>query len=192
MDGIFAAVELWLAGLGPWALVAAPLVMAAVAVLPLPAEAPAMVNGMLFGPVLGSGVTWLGAFLGAWVSFEIARAWGRPVAERMVPVDRLERVDRVADGAGWTGLLVARFVPVIAFTALNWGAGLCNVPRARFLWTTALGILPGAVLFTSTGVGLEALWHRSPALATGVVGVATVALGWWMVRRRRVVPAGGG
>ena len=186
MDGFFAGIELWMGGLGGWAYVMAPAVMAAVAVLPIPAEGPAMVNGMLFGPVVGAALTWLGAMLGAWISYELARSVGRPVAARVVRPKAMNKLEGVAEAAGWWGLLVMRFVPVIAFTALNWGAGLCGVPRWRFLWTTALGIVPGAVLFTSSGVGLSALYRRSPPLAAAVtVAIVAGSVVAWSYRRRR-------
>ncbi|MDX1494179.1 MAG: TVP38/TMEM64 family protein [Longimicrobiales bacterium] len=188
MTEIFAGVEGWLAAMGLWAYVVAPLVMAAVSVLPVPAEAPAMANGMLFGPVVGSGVTWLGAMLGAWVSYEIARGWGRALALRMIRQESLERLDRTAEQAGWWGLLLLRFVPVVAFTALNWGAGLCDVPRWRFLWTTAVGIVPGVVLFTTSGVGLSAIWRRSPVTAVGVMTALVLFAVLWERRRRAARP----
>lgn len=190
MEAVFTSLEVWMAGLGGWALLVAPLVMAAVSILPVPAEAPAMANGMLFGPVLGSGVTWVGAMLGAWISYEIARTGGRSVAGRFVREETTSRLDAAVEGAGWSGLLLLRLVPVVAFTALNWGAGLCNVPRGRFLWTTALGITPGVILFTSSGAGLGALWRRSPPMAVAVVTAILVVSAVWMVRRRRVEVAG--
>ncbi len=191
MEALFGTIEYGLADLGAWAYVVAPLAMAAVAVLPIPAEAPAMANGMLFGPVVGSLVTWVGALVGAAVSYEIARRAGRPLAGRMVGPDALVRIDETVERAGWWGLLGLRFVPVVAFTALNWGAGLCAVPRGRFLWTTAVGIVPGVILFTTSGTGLGALWRRSPPLAGALVALVLVAMAAvWAVRRRRVAPAG--
>ncbi|MEM7418019.1 MAG: VTT domain-containing protein, partial [Gemmatimonadota bacterium] len=100
-----------------------------------------------------------------------------------------ERVDGAAEKAGWWGLLVLRFIPVVAFTALNWGAGLCGVPRGRFLWTTAVGIAPGAVLFTSSGVGLGALWRRSPPLAGGLVALVLLLSALWLLKRRNAATA---
>ena len=187
MDVLFSGIGEWLAGVGPLAYVVAPLVMAAVSILPIPAEAPAMLNGMLFGPLVGSFITWTGAMLGAWVSYEIAKAWGRPIARRMVSSAALDRVDTMAQDAGWWGLIVLRLIPAVAFTALNWGAGLCCIPRGRFLWTTAVGIIPGTVLFTYSGAGLWAVYGRSPLAAAGLA--AAVMLGgvvWWLARRRRL------
>lgn len=186
MEGLFTDIEVWMAGLGAWALVVAPLVMAIVSILPIPAEAPAMANGMLFGPLLGSAVTWVGAMAGAWISYEIARSGGRSVAGRFVRPETTARLDAAVERAGWWGLMLLRFVPVVAFTALNWGAGLCGVPRVRFLWTTAIGIVPGVVFFTSSGAGLGALWRRSPRLTVALVTVLLIGSAVWAVRRRRL------
>ena len=190
LNTIFTSLEVWLESLGAGAYVVAPVVMAVVSILPVPAEAPAMVNGMLFGPVAGTLVTWTGAMAGAWLSYEIARRWGRPLACRFVRGDVLARIDQTAAQAGWWGLLVLRFVPIVAFTALNWGAGLSDVPRWRFVWTTALGIIPGVVVFTSSGVGLGALWRRSPSLAVATLTVIVFGSIVWSLRRREPRPVG--
>jgi uncharacterized membrane protein YdjX (TVP38/TMEM64 family) len=190
MEAFLGNLEFWLADLGGWGYVVAPLVMATVAVLPIPAEAPAMANGMLFGAGVGSVLTWIGAMLGAAVSYEIARGAGRPVARRFVGVQTVARIDAGVQRAGWWGLLGLRLVPVVAFTALNWGAGLCGVPRWRFLWTTGLGIVPGVVLFTTSGVGLSALWRRSPSLAGAAVLGFLAVMVVVALRRRRAEAVG--
>lgn len=183
MEQFFYDIGAWLDALGGWAYLIAPLIMAGVAILPIPAEAPAMVNGMLFGPIVGAGITWVGAMGGAMASFEIARALGRPAAERILRPAALEKADRVVMRAGWGGLLLARFMPLVAFTALNWGAGLTPIRRWRFFWTTAIGILPGAIVFTASGWGLTALLERLPWVA---LGVAALLLAWafWRGHRR--------
>lgn len=160
---------------GTLAYVLAPLFMVVVAILPFPAEVPAMVNGLVFGPLLGSVVTWSGGLAGALISFEIARRWGRPAAARVLSPRALAAADRFVHAAGWGGLLAARLIPTIAFTALNWGLGFSTVPRRTFFWTTAIGILPGAVAFTMMGTGLGALYREHP-LAGTLAGVAVVVV----------------
>jgi len=183
VEALFYQIGGWLDGAGWWAYAIAPLIMAAVAILPVPAEAPALLNGVLFGPVAGTAVTWTGAMIGAVASFEIARAAGRPAAERWLGPEALERADRLVTRAGWGGLLLARLVPLIAFTALNWGAGLTPIRRWTFIWTTAVGILPGALLFTATGWGIGGLAGRLPWIA---VALAAAVVAWliWRVRHR--------
>jgi len=182
VEELFYSIEIWLEAAGPWALLLAPLLMAVVAVLPFPAELPAMVNGMLFGPWLGSAVTWLGALAGAQASFELARRLGRPMAERLLRPGALQRADELVERAGWWGMLLPRFVPLIAFTALNWGAGLTPVSRWRFFWTTAVGIVPGALLFSFSGAGLPTLFRRFPWVA-GALALALLVWGTFRVRR---------
>ncbi len=177
---------------GAWSFVLAALLMIVVAILPIPAEFPAMLNGMIFGPLIGTTITWLGAIVGAWISFELARRFGRPLTERFVKSTLLERANRVVDSAGWPGLLTLRLIPAVAFTALNWGAGLTTVPRWTFLWTTTLGILPGAIVFTVSGTGAAALFRANPPAAVGL-GFLVFLVAWWtVVRYRRVEGRKGG
>ena len=185
MDQLLTDLATLLEALGPWAYVAAPVVMAAVAILPVPAEAPAMLNGMIFGPVAGAVVTWVGAMTGALISFELSRALGRPFAERVLRPSALEKADRTVMSTGWWGMLVARFVPLIAFTALNWGAGLTPVPRWRFFWTTALGIIPGVVVFTASGTGVGLALERLSPVSAGLAVLGLVAILLWGWSRQR-------
>ncbi len=156
--------------------VLAPLFMLIVAILPFPAEIPAMVNGMVFGPIIGLVCTWSGAMLGAWISFELARRWGRPLAERIVKQSMLDRADRLALSARWPVLILLRLLPTVAFTAINWVAGFTRIQRSTFLWTTAIGILPGAVVFTVSGSGLATLYSRYPAPTLISISAAIILL----------------
>ena len=54
----------WIESSGDLVYLAAPLFTVVVAILPIPAEIPAMVNGMAFGPWWGSLVTWFFALVG--------------------------------------------------------------------------------------------------------------------------------
>ena len=179
------ALGAWIEGSGPLVYLLAPLFTTAVAILPLPAEIPAVINGMVFGPFWGSLVTWACALAGAQASFEMARRFGRPLGERVVPVKWLESADRTVARAGWPVLLALRLVPTVAFTAINWSAGLTSIRRSTFLWTTAVGIAPGAVAFTSSGAGVLALLRGEEgggmllALAAALLLIATGAALLW-------------
>lgn len=176
MEAVLNDISTWIQSIGPWAYVFAPMLMAAVAILPIPAEIPAFLNGLMFGPWIGTLITWGGALVGAQISFELARRLGRPLAERFIPAKSLAKADRIVMGADWWGFLLPRFIPLIAFTALNWGAGLTPVPRWRFFWTTAVGIFPGALVFTAAGAGLPSLLERFP-VATWVLAGSLALFG---------------
>ena len=179
----------WIEGSGALVYALAPLFTLLVAVLPIPAEIPALLNGMVFGPLWGTLITWFFALAGAQISFELARRFGRPLGDRLVPAGVLHRADRAVQSAGWPMLLTLRLLPTVAFTAVNWAAGLTMVPRSTFVWTTALGILPGAIVFTLTGTGLGALLRGGSAEPMGVwlwiaAAMLTVVLTAWLWRRR--------
>lgn len=176
MTELIESIAYWVHGLGVWGYPLAIALMAAVAVLPVPAEIPAAMNGMLFGTVLGSAITWIGAMVGAIASFELSRRYGRPLAVRVLPPTALARVDRFVQTANWPALLIARLIPAIAFTALNWGVGLTLCKRPTFIWTTAVGIVPGTVLFVASGHGLARLYVDHPILTALLVIVALTTL----------------
>jgi SNARE associated Golgi protein len=69
---------------GAWAPAASIALMILHSFVPFPAELIAIANGMLFGPVWGTLVTWLGAMLGAALAFALARRYGRPLVDRLV------------------------------------------------------------------------------------------------------------
>lgn len=180
------ALASWIQSSGALVYVLAPAFTVAVAILPIPAEIPAMVNGLVFGPLWGTLVTWLSALVGAQISFDLARRYGRPLGERVLPARLLDRADSLVCASGWPVLLGLRLIPTVAFTAVNWAAGLTMLRRSTFVWTTAVGILPGAIVFTSAGSGIGAFMRargRYSTVALIVTGVALIGFGMWMCRR---------
>ena len=170
---------------GAWMYLLAPLFMVIVAILPIPAEIPAMLNGMIFGTLVGGLITWSGAVVGAVISFELASRFGRPLAKKLVSSSALTKTDKMALSAGWLGLLVFRFTPLVAFTALNWGAGLTAIPRWTFFWTTTLGIIPGVIIFTASGAGLAAFYRRNPEILPILVALLILVVMFTLYRYRR-------
>jgi uncharacterized membrane protein YdjX (TVP38/TMEM64 family) len=54
---------------GPWGVVGSIWLMTVHSFLPFPAEIIALANGMIYGPVWGAAITWVGAMLGASIAF---------------------------------------------------------------------------------------------------------------------------
>lgn len=177
------AVAAFIRSWGRWAVAAAILLMILHSFVPVPAELLAVVNGMLFGPLKGIAVTWIGAMLGAYLAFGLARALGRPFVLRMLPERQRRQLDDWALRQGGVALLIARLVPVIAFNAVNYAAGLSKVSWWTFSWSTALGILPLTALMVIIGDRmLSGAWSLWLAVASGAAALAL--LGWWLWRRR--------
>lgn len=147
-------VEAMVKGWAPWTWAGSIVLMVLHSFVPLPAEIIALANGMLFGPWWGVVVTWVGAMLGAVLAYGLARALGRPAVRVLVPARYWARLEAIPVAAG--PLLVIRLMPVISFNLVNYAAGLLGVPWWRFLWTTALGILPIVVTMVVLGRELMA------------------------------------
>jgi uncharacterized membrane protein YdjX (TVP38/TMEM64 family) len=152
--------------------------------LPLPAEAAALLNGALFPPVTAFLLTWTAAMAGAAASYECGLRLGHGPAERLFGASRLARAQGLVERAGWPTLLALRLSPVMAFTAINWASGILALSRPVFYWTVAVGLVPGTWVFTMVPELLA-----DPEVTTGLVaGMVAVMLGlfavsWLRVRR---------
>ena len=132
---------------------AAPLfvaVYAAVAAFGLPATPLTLAGGAIFGTALGSLLNWLGATLGATGSFLLARHLGRDAFRRLLGRwgDQLDRLDALGERRGFATVLRLRLIPVVPFNVLSFAAGLAGVGLRAFVAATALGIIPGTVIYT--------------------------------------------
>ncbi|MCV2490525.1 TVP38/TMEM64 family protein [Geodermatophilus sp. YIM 151500] len=169
-------------GLGPAGPPVFVLLYAAATLLPLPRNVLSAAAGLLFGFVQGVLVVLPGALLGALAGFGLGRALGRGAVERFTGT-RVARVDALLARRGFVAVLVARVVPVVPFTGVNYAAGLTAIRSGSFAVGTALGIVPGTVAYVALGA-----YGTSPASWPFLVAVAALAgpagLGWALARRR--------
>ena len=125
--------------------------------VPFPAELVAIANGMIYGPIWGTVITWVGAMLGAFLAFGLSRRVGRPFVLRMLRKKNVQTLDDWLARYGTGALLFSRFIPVIAFNMINYAAGLTKISLCTFAWTTGLGILPLTTLMVVMGSQIETL-----------------------------------
>jgi uncharacterized membrane protein YdjX (TVP38/TMEM64 family) len=151
-----AEVEALIDSWGMWAALGSIGLMVAHSFVPFPAELVAMANGMIWGPLWGTLITWTGAMLGAWLAFGLARWLGRPFVLAMLPERHHAAIDAWAARQGAGALLFSRFIPVISFNLINYAAGLTAISWWTFSWATGLGILPLTFLMVLAGHGLLA------------------------------------
>jgi uncharacterized membrane protein YdjX (TVP38/TMEM64 family) len=95
---------------GDWGVAVSIGLMVVHSFLPFPAEVVALANGMIYGTIFGTLITWIGAMLGAQAAFWTARAFGESIVERYVRAGRRARVDRWIDRNGTAALLTMRLI----------------------------------------------------------------------------------
>jgi uncharacterized membrane protein YdjX (TVP38/TMEM64 family) len=143
-------IEAW----GPFAGLASIGLMIAHSFVPFPAEMLALANGMLFGAVWGTIITWTGAMLGAYLAFGLARVLGRPFVEGVIPERHRDTIESWSERRGGLALFLSRLIPVISFNLINYAAGLTTISWWTFTWATGLGILPITLAAVLTGAGI--------------------------------------
>ena len=168
----------WILGFGVWAPVAsAALMLLQAVVAPLPASPVTYANGLLFGVWWGSLLSWASALIAAALCFGLSRWFGRPLAERLVTRAAVEWSDAFFARWGLWAVLVGRLLPVVSFDVVSYGAGLTPMRFGGFLLATALGMIPGTLLYAwlghvGSGSGGALLWTFAALTALGAVAVA--------------------
>ncbi len=141
-------------------------------------------SGALFGLPLGAATVLAGATAGAALSFGIARWLGRPTVARYTGSGRLARLDAYLSRRGFVSVLVLRLVPLFPFSVINYGAGVSAVRFSPYLAATAVGIVPGTLVYTGLGGALRD--PGSPLLWIALAGLLVLSVGgWWAARRIR-------
>jgi uncharacterized membrane protein YdjX (TVP38/TMEM64 family) len=154
-------------------------------------------GGFLFGPVFGTGLTVVGATIGACLVFLFARTvLGEAGLDRLGPkaAALAENIRRNA----WSYLMVLRLVPLFPFVLVNLVPAFAGVPFLTFAWTTLVGILPGTAVFSLAGSGLGRVLDEggslsarqilTPDIIAGLVGLGLLSLAAipakaWIARR---------
>lgn len=136
----------------------------------LPGAAVASVTGgFLFGLWAGTAFNVFAATIGATAIFLAARAGlGQTLSAKMEASDgTLKKLREGLRENEISVLFLLRLVPAVPFFVANLLPALVGVKLRNFLWTTALGIIPGGLVFTSIGVGLGEVFDRgeSPDLS---------------------------
>ncbi|MEL6508410.1 MAG: TVP38/TMEM64 family protein [Pseudomonadota bacterium] len=130
-----------------------------------------LTGGFLFATFPGALFNVTGATIGAIAIFLAAR-WGlgEKLAAKMESSEGA--VKKIKDGIDenqWSMLFLIRLVPAVPFFVANLVPALVGVPLSRFAISTFLGIIPGAVVYTSVGAGLGEVFERGETPNLGII-----------------------
>jgi len=130
-----------------------------------------LTGGFLFATFPGALFNVTAATIGATLIFLAAR-WGlgeRLAARMDASEGRIQRIKKGIDENQWEMLFLIRLVPAVPFFVANLLPALVGVPLHRYVVTTFLGIIPGAVVYTSVGAGLGEVFARGETPDLGVI-----------------------
>ena len=128
-----------------------------------------LLGGFFFGPWLATAYVNIGATLGAFLIYLAARYFlGDGIQEKYA--DKLVKFNKEIDENGPNYMLTLRLVPIFPFFLVNLFAGVTTIRPMQFLWTTALGIIPGSFAYAWLG-------HAGATIGEGAPWQLFVALG---------------
>jgi uncharacterized membrane protein YdjX (TVP38/TMEM64 family) len=164
---------------------------AAVTAVGLPRQTIAFLGGYAFGAALGTALALGATLLGCVAAYGWARLLGRDWAERRLAGrfgHRLRPLRDVLADSPFGATLALRLLPVGNNLALNTLAGMAGLRVLPFLAGSALGYLPQTLVFALLGKGLrvEGAWQLGLSVA---LLAASMALGFWLMRRHRAARA---
>jgi len=168
--------------LGVWAPLAfIGMQVAQVVIAPLPGQVTGLIGGFLFGPWLGLLYTLIGAFVGFWLVFVLARKLGRPFVERFVKPETLAKFDSLLARGGPFVLFLIYLLPAFPDDVISFIAGLTKIPIRTLLIVSLAGRLPGYLLLSFAGEGLTGE-NMNPIVVGGGVLLALAILAVWKRR----------
>ena len=95
----------------------------------------------------------IAATAGATASFVIGRYFLNDDLENWLTDRRVfKAVKHAIDEEGWRIQILLRLSPAVPFGLLNYSMGLTRTPLSTYLWTTAIGIMPGSFVDVYIGV----------------------------------------
>lgn len=148
-------------------------------------------SGLLFGPVVGLGVT-LAATVGtALIGALVGRRAGRASARALLGAERADWLDGQIERRGLWAVVGQRFIPGMSDAMAAYAFGAFGVPLWQMALGAFIGSVPRAFVYTSLGA---ALGNKSAALAfaaaavwcvTAIIGAVAAHRGYRTWRRHR-------
>jgi uncharacterized membrane protein YdjX (TVP38/TMEM64 family) len=137
-----------------------------------------LTGGFLFGLFPGVIYNILSAGTGAVAVFLAARAgFGDGVSRRIEAAGgAAARLQAGLRENEWSVLFLMRLVPAVPFFLANLIPAFVGTRLSRFAITTFVGIIPGALVFTSIGSGLGEVFARGEAPDLGIIFTPPVLL----------------
>lgn len=124
-------------------------------------------SGFLFGTVIGFFLSLIGATIGAALLFFTSRymigSWVQHYFR-----EKLIRFNKEITNHGFYYLLMVRLIGLLPFCMVNLLSGITLIRPFTFLWTTCIGMIPFALVYTFVGAQLSHLetisYANSPSI----------------------------
>lgn len=160
-----------LGSIGPLLIIS--LMMLAVVISPLPSAPIALASGAVYGHTFGTFYIIIGAGLGAFIAFFIARLTGLPLVSKDIG-NRIPFKQFDSQNSLMAIVFISRLLPFLSFDLISYAAGLTSLSFWRFAIATVLGLIPASFLLAHFGGEMIQVNTQSMMLFVLLVGLVTI------------------
>lgn len=137
-----------------------------------------------------------GSVAGASAAFLLGRTLARgPIERRMAGNARFQAISRAIERDGFKIVLLVRLSPAFPFTLLNYALGLTRVTFRDYLLASAIGMVPGTLLYVYIGTAAQSVatasgdsvgWPRIALMLAGLAATVAVVVLVTRIARREL------
>jgi len=119
--------------------------------VPIPSEIVLLATGIIWGIVGGGIMGIVGSMAAALLCFYISKKGGRPLVKKFVGEKAIDLADNFIHKYGMGAIIVARFLPFIAFDPISYASGLVDMDVKKYSLGTFIGSIPRAFFYSWLG-----------------------------------------
>ncbi len=146
-----------------------------------------LLGGYLFSQPFSTIYVVLSATCGATLIFLAARTALKDILKKKAG-PFLQKMEAGFKENAASYLLFLRFVPLFPFWLVNIAPAFFNVSLFTFIWTTLVGILPGTLVFTLAGGGLEKILENNEPFSLNAIFNTQIKLALILLGITALVP----
>lgn len=183
-----ATITSYMKSFGMWAPLVAFLLFAIQAALPLfPYIIMASAGGILFGFKTGFLLAWSGAIAGATLAYWISRYLASDWVIEQIKIRFGYDLRKMDHGMAFWSIVLARVIPIFPTPVINVAAAVSGVPFWNFFFSSAIGKLPTALLYTGLGICLFNVQDIKLTVAV-IAAIAGLALAGRLMKKNNGIP----
>jgi len=120
-------------------------------IVPIPSEIVLLATGIIWGVFIGGVMGIIGSMAAALLCFYISKKGGRPIVKKFVGDKAIDLADNFIHKYGMGAIIVARFLPFIAFDPISYASGLVDMDVKKYSIGTLIGSIPRAFFYSWLG-----------------------------------------
>ncbi|PKM12346.1 MAG: TVP38/TMEM64 family protein [Gammaproteobacteria bacterium HGW-Gammaproteobacteria-3] len=145
-----------------------------------------MLSGFFFGFYLGAIYNIAATILACLVGFSVSRYAFKDTFEEIF-YERIKKIEYEVEKNGFYYFLTLRLIMVVPYFLINILAGISRISFKKYLFSTALGVIPASLVYANGGNKLEQINSiaelYSPDIIIALALIATLALSPLVIKK---------